>query len=114
MLSPKLELIATLDALSKAVDSAKAAVNRESFDLSHQGCADRIHLVETLANPITKTACEALHGLNMMAIGHTLVDEDYASIMEDKLLELQAEEYDPAFTRQAELAEEARRERRAA
>lgn len=111
MTGPKNETLAALDELEQAVGRAKRAVAREGFDLSHAGHASRIELADRLSALLSRRFADAIHAVNAMAIGHDLVDTDYADIIASTLGDLCADEYEPAMERQRALASAERRER---
>ncbi|KAB0680391.1 hypothetical protein [Aureimonas leprariae] len=104
MTDPKNETLAALGELELAVREAKRAVAREGFDLSHRGHASRIDLANRLSTSLSRRFAEALHAVNGMAIGHDLVDPDYADIVASVIADACADEYEPAVERQRSLA----------
>lgn len=104
------DTLAALGELEAAVRRAKQAVLREGFDLSHAGHASRIDLADRLSALLTRTAADAIHAVNVMAIGHDLVDADHADILASLISDACGDEYEPTMERQRVLAASERRE----
>lgn len=104
MTRAKNETLAALDELERAVRLAKRAVSSENFDLSHGGHASRIDLARRLSEVLARRSADAIHAVNVMAIGHDFVDADHADIIAASIADVCADEYEPAMERQRALA----------
>jgi len=105
------EQVAALKATGQCVFDALLRQNRRLCDV---GFAGRIDAAEAEIERMTVAFARAVHAVALTAIGNpSTIDEDFASVVAERIADAVLDEYVPAWDRQRVLAEDAERERAA-